>query len=90
MTAFVLTALSEVQIRSTEFAPKLAQAKTKAISFIEGNLDAISDPYSLALCSYALFRAGSGNVDSFITKLDAVSKNEGKSIDASAIMNTNG
>lgn len=77
LSAYVLTSLSEVSLRSADFAPKLQQAKSKAISYLENNIGAVSDPYSLALCSYALYKAGSAKVDTVLNKLDSISKQEG-------------
>ena len=76
LTAFVLTSISEVRLRSTEIRPRLASAKTKAQSYLESNAATLSDPYSLALVSYALFKSGSNNVDLTLQPLNRLAKNE--------------
>ena len=80
LTAFVLTSISEVRLRSTEIRPRLASAKTKAQSYLESNAATLSDPYSLALVSYALFKSGSNNVDLTLRPLNRLAKNEGRCI----------
>jgi len=72
LTAFVLIAISEVKLRSTEIAPRLATAKANAQRYLESQASTLSDPYSLAVASYALFKSGSNNVDVTLAPLEAL------------------
>jgi CD109 antigen len=76
LTAYVLASLSEVSLRSTDVAPRLQQAKSKAIAYLENNVDGLTDPYSLSLLSYSLYKAGSAKVDMVLNKLDSKSRQE--------------
>ena len=78
LTAFVLTAISEVKLRSTEIAPRLATAQSKAQQYLESKASSLKDPYSLALTSYALYKSGSKNVDITLQPLERLAKNERK------------
>lgn len=77
MTAFVLTAISEVKLGSTEIQTRLATAKSKAQGYLEREASTLSDPYSLAVASYALFKSGSKNVDLALSPLEKMSKMKG-------------
>jgi len=77
LTAYVLTSISEVRLSSTEIGPRLATAKSKAQRYLESNASGLSDPYSLALVSYALFKSSSNNVALTLGPLNRLAKNEG-------------
>ncbi|KAL6482023.1 hypothetical protein MHYP_G00101030 [Metynnis hypsauchen] len=58
MTAFVLIALQEANQTCTDRISILQQSKYKATSYISQNIAFESDPYSVAMASYALANAG--------------------------------
>ncbi|KAL7852192.1 hypothetical protein SRHO_G00179770 [Serrasalmus rhombeus] len=61
MTAFVLIALQEASAIYTD--PSLQHSKYKATSYIAENIAFESDPYSVAIASYALANAGNQSHD---------------------------
>ncbi|XP_067949557.1 CD109 antigen-like [Watersipora subatra] len=77
LTAFVLIAISDIPQTSSAASANLARAQKKAQIYLDSHVSALSDPYSLALTSYALFKAGSSNVDRAFLPLEMLAKHEG-------------
>ncbi|XP_036419817.1 complement C3-like [Colossoma macropomum] len=63
MTAFVLIALQEGSLICYERLSSLQQSMDKAASYILKNIASESDPYAVAMASYALANAGKQNHD---------------------------
>ncbi|XP_036419998.1 complement C3-like [Colossoma macropomum] len=63
MTAFVLIALQEGSLICTEKVSSLQQSMDKAASYILNNIASESNPYAVAIASYALANAGKQNHD---------------------------
>ncbi|XP_067949555.1 CD109 antigen-like [Watersipora subatra] len=77
LTAFVLIAISDIPQTSSVASANLARAQKNAQVYLDSHVSALSDPYSLALISYALFKAGSSNVDRAFLPLEMLAKHEG-------------
>ena len=77
LTAFVLAAISEVKLTGSSITSRVATAKSRAQKYLEGQASSLTDPYSLALVSYALYKSGSQNVDLTFGPLQKISKKDG-------------
>uniref|UniRef100_A0AAY4BNM2 Complement C3 n=1 Tax=Denticeps clupeoides TaxID=299321 RepID=A0AAY4BNM2_9TELE len=61
MTAFVLIAMQEGQKICAETVASLPGSMTKATQYLEGRLKSLTNPYAVAMVSYALANAGKLN-----------------------------
>ncbi|GAB6026185.1 hypothetical protein CHUAL_012396 [Chamberlinius hualienensis] len=76
LTAYVLITLCEVSNIPGDMRGKIASARNRAMKYLEKRVSAITDPYEMAIVTYALTLAGSVEGELAFLRLDRMKREQ--------------